>query len=133
MPPSLYRSLIVPSVLGAFMGALAEPVGSWSVGRTLLLVVETVLVLAEVEVEVLVVVVEGMLGERLRAVMRVLTTQMGLVRRTVAEPASAPAIMDSRVESLLRRGDLEASAAFSKAERDHSYPVDLLVGGGILI
>lgn len=33
----------------------------------------------------------------LRAVMRVFTTQMGLVMRTVAEPARAPAAMDSRV------------------------------------
>ena len=35
------------------------------------------------------------------AVMRVLTTQMGLVVRTVALPAMAPAIMDSIVVSFL--------------------------------
>lgn len=65
---------------------------------------------------------EGVDGTaRFRAVMRVLTTQMGLVMRTVAEPARAPAAMASRVVSLLReRPDLRA--AFSKAARDHSYP-----------
>jgi hypothetical protein len=57
----------------------------------------------------------------LRVVMRVLTTQMGFVRRTVAEPAMAPAIMDSMVVSfMLARPDLRA--AFSKNERVHSYP-----------
>ena len=57
-----------------------------------------------------------------RAVMRVLTTQIGLVMRTVAEPARAPASMDSRVVR-----DLEArparTAARSKKARVHSYPV----------
>lgn len=69
--------------------------------------------------------VEGALGSgapgnaptelaRLRVVMRVLITQIGFVRRTVAEPASAPASMDSRVE---RRG---VERALRKAARDHS-------------
>jgi hypothetical protein len=39
----------------------------------------------------------GSLVSDLRAVMRVLTTQMGLVINTVAEPAIAPAAIDSRV------------------------------------
>ena len=55
-----------------------------------------------------------------RAVMRVLTTQIGLVIRTVADPAMAPASIDSRVVSLvevrLRR------AAREKKARVHSYP-----------
>ena len=43
-------------------------------------------------------------ASRLRAVMRVFTTQMGLVQNTVAEPASAPAAIDSSVvRRLLRR------------------------------
>lgn len=53
--------------------------------------------------------------------MRVLTTQMGFVSSTVAEPAMAPAIIDSMVVSfMLARPDLRA--AFSKKERVHSYP-----------
>lgn len=102
MPPSLKRSVIVPIVVGAFCGCVG-PDGSWSVGSPL----DVVAIVG--------------VGVRLRAVMRVLTTQIGLVIRTVAEPARAPAAMDSRVVSLEReRPDLVA--AFSKAARDHSYP-----------
>jgi hypothetical protein len=57
----------------------------------------------------------------LRVVMRVLTTQMGFVMRTVALPARAPAIMDSSVVSL-DEARPALSAAFSKKERVHSYP-----------
>lgn len=56
-----------------------------------------------------------------RAVMRVLTTQMGLVMRTVALPAMAPAIMDSIVVSFLEARE-ERMAARSKKARVHSYP-----------
>ena len=57
-----------------------------------------------------------------RAVMRVLTTQIGFVSRTVAEPAMRPASMDSRVVRFVpeRRPDLRA--AREKRERVHSYP-----------
>ena len=56
------------------------------------------------------------------AVIRVFTTQIGLVMRTVALPAIAPAIMDSMVVSLdVARADL--MAARSKNARVHSYPV----------
>ena len=66
-------------------------------------------------------VVDVELASALRAVMRVLTTQIGFVQRTVAEPARAPANMDSTV---VRRRDRrpEARARRSKKERDHSYP-----------
>lgn len=57
-----------------------------------------------------------------RAVMRVLTTQMGFVMRTVAEPAIAPARMDSRVVSFLDAREVRI-AARSKKARVHSYPV----------
>ena len=56
-----------------------------------------------------------------RAVIRVLTTQMGFVIRTVALPASAPAIMDSIVVSFLEARE-ERMAARSKKARVHSYP-----------
>ena len=56
-----------------------------------------------------------------RAVMRVFTTQMGLVIRTVALPAMAPAIMDSMVVSFLEARE-ERIAARSKKARVHSYP-----------
>lgn len=56
----------------------------------------------------------------LRVVMRVLTTQMGFVRITVADPARAPAIMDSAVVSFLDVRPALA-AAFSKKARVHSY------------
>ena len=56
-----------------------------------------------------------------RAVMRVLTTQIGLVMRTVAEPARAPASMDSRVVRDLETRP-ERMAARSKKARVHSYP-----------
>lgn len=50
----------------------------------------------------------------------VLTTQIGFVNSTVADPASAPAIMLSRVvRFLLARPAL--MAAFSNAARVHSY------------
>ena len=56
-----------------------------------------------------------------RAVIRVLTTQIGFVMSTVALPAMAPAIIDSTVVSLEKaRADL--IAARSKKERVHSYP-----------
>lgn len=61
-------------------------------------------------------------GERLRAVMRVLTTQIGFVMSTVAEPATAPAIMLSMVVSLARLRP-PFSAAVSNARRVHSYPI----------
>lgn len=56
-----------------------------------------------------------------RAVMRVLITQMGLVIRTVAEPAMAPAIMDSMVVSFFEAREVRI-AARSKKARVHSYP-----------
>lgn len=59
--------------------------------------------------------------EDFRAVMRVLTTQMGFVIRTVALPAMAPAIMDSIVVRFLEARD-ERTAARSKNARVHSYP-----------
>ena len=61
-------------------------------------------------------------GFSLRAVMRVLTTQIGFVIRTVAEPARAPASMDSTVVSLEERRVGWRRARRSKKERDHSYP-----------
>lgn len=57
-----------------------------------------------------------------RAVIRVLTTQIGLVKSTVAEPANAPAAIDSIVVSLFD-GRPAVTAARSKNARDHSYPV----------
>lgn len=62
-------------------------------------------------------------GADSRAVIRVLTTQIGFVISTVAEPAIAPAIIDSTVVSfmLVREGD--RAAARSKKARVHSYPV----------
>ncbi len=57
-----------------------------------------------------------------RAVIRVLTTQIGLVISTVALPAMAPAIMDSIVVSFLEARE-ERIAARSKKARVHSYPV----------
>lgn len=56
----------------------------------------------------------------LRAVMRVLMTQMGLVMSTVAAPARAPAIIDSAVVSFLD-ARFALRAAFSKKLRVHSY------------
>ena len=57
----------------------------------------------------------------LRAVIRVFTTQIGFVMRTVALPARAPAIIDSIVVSFFEaRPDF--SAAFSKKALVHSYP-----------
>ncbi|KAL8767418.1 MAG: hypothetical protein Q9194_005997 [Teloschistes cf. exilis] len=69
-----------------------------------------------------------------RAVIRVLTTQMGLVISTVALPAMAPAIMDSMVVSFLEARE-ERMAARSKNARVHSYPeeelsVNFLAYGG---
>lgn len=60
-------------------------------------------------------------GSDCLAVMRVLTTQMGFVIRTVALPAIAPAIMDSMVVSFLEARE-ERMAARSKNARVHSYP-----------
>ncbi len=56
-----------------------------------------------------------------RAVMRVLTTQIGFVISTVAEPAMAPAIMDSMVVSFFEALE-DRIAARSKKSRVHSYP-----------
>lgn len=60
-------------------------------------------------------------GSDCRVVIRVLTTQIGLVIRTVAEPAMAPAIIDSTVVSFLEARELFI-AARSKKARVHSYP-----------
>lgn len=60
-------------------------------------------------------------GDDCRAVMRVLTTQMGFVIRTVALPAMAPAIMASMVVSFFEARE-ERMAARSKNARVHSYP-----------
>lgn len=57
---------------------------------------------------------------RFLVVMRVLTTQMGFVSKTVADPAMAPAIIVSTVVSFLE-ARLAFTAAFSKAARVHSY------------
>ena len=59
-----------------------------------------------------------------RAVIRVLTTHIGFVMRTVALPAIAPAIIDSIVVSFLFAREVRI-AARSKKARVHSYP-----GGG---
>lgn len=81
----------VPMVVGALAGALGAPLSS-----------------------------SPAWASRLRVVMRVLTTQMGLVMTTVAEPARAPAIMDSTV--VRRRVARPAlAAADSKKARVHSY------------
>ena len=61
-----------------------------------------------------------------RAVMRVLTTQIGLVISTVAEPAMAPAIIDSIVVSFFDARPA-FTAARSKPARVLSYPVRTLV------
>ena len=50
-----------------------------------------------------------------------LTTQIGFVMRTVAEPAMAPAIMDSIVVSFFEARPA-LRAARSKKARVHSYP-----------
>jgi hypothetical protein len=50
----------------------------------------------------------------------VLTTQIGLVSKTVADPAMAPAIIDSTVVSLFEARPV-LIAALSKAPRVHSY------------
>lgn len=55
------------------------------------------------------------------AVIRVLTTQMGLVMITVALPAIAPAIMDSTVVSFFEPRP-DATALRSNADLVHSYP-----------
>lgn len=54
---------------------------------------------------------------RVRVVMRVLMTQMGFVMMTVAEPARAPAKMDSRAVSFLR----EWRSGLVKNARAYSY------------
>lgn len=56
------------------------------------------------------------------AVMRVLTTQIGFVIRTVALPAIAPAIIDSMVVSF-EDARPAFTAARSKPARVHSYPM----------
>ena len=56
-----------------------------------------------------------------RAVILVLTTHIGLVMRTVALPATAPAITDSSVVSFLDAREVRI-AARSKKARVHSYP-----------
>ncbi len=55
-----------------------------------------------------------------RAVMRVFTTQIGFVIRTVADPAMAPAIILSTVVSLEEARNFRM-AARSKNARVHSY------------
>ena len=90
-PSSLNSLLIVARVEGFFAGLLKDP------GRS------------------------DSLDSDFRAVMRVFTTQIGFVIRTVALPARAPAIMDSTVVSLdVARDDF--IAARSKNARVHSYP-----------
>ena len=66
-----------------------------------------------------------------RAVIRVLTTQIGFVRSTVKDPAMAPQSMDSAVVSRLDTRPA-LSAAVSRNERVYSYPMDpgQLSGGG---
>lgn len=59
----------------------------------------------------------GSLDSDFRAVMRVLTTQIGLVINTVALPASAPAAIDSSVLSLF------FFVVLWKNARENSYPV----------
>ena len=56
-----------------------------------------------------------------RAVILVLTTHIGFVRRTVALPAIAPAIIDSIVVSFLDARELRIAARSKKARVD-SYP-----------
>lgn len=56
-----------------------------------------------------------------RAVMRVFTTQIGLVMRTVADPATAPASMDSTVVRVLVARPARRAARVKKA-LVHSYP-----------
>ena len=56
-----------------------------------------------------------------RAVIRVFMTQIGFVIRTVAEPAMAPAIIDSIVVSFFDARPA-LTAARSKPARVHSYP-----------
>ena len=56
-----------------------------------------------------------------RAVILVLTTHIGLVMRTVAPPAIAPAIIDSIVVSFFDARELRIAAPSKKA-RVHSYP-----------
>lgn len=56
-----------------------------------------------------------------RAVILVFMTQIGFVIRTVAEPAIAPAIMDSIVVSFFDARPA-LTAARSKPARVHSYP-----------
>lgn len=54
-----------------------------------------------------------------------LTTQMGFVMSTVALPAIAPAIMDSKVVSLEEARE-DFMVARSKNERVHSYPFSII-------
>ena len=61
-----------------------------------------------------------------RAVMRVLITQMGLVMRTVADPAIRPQSMDSRVVSFELGREARRAVRVKKA-RVHSYPITRLV------
>lgn len=56
-----------------------------------------------------------------RAVIRVFITQIGLVMRTVALPAIAPAIIDSRVVSFWDARPARSAARVNR-ERVHSYP-----------
>ena len=61
----------------------------------------------------------------LRAVMRVFTTQIGFVIKTVALPAIAHAIIDSTVVSFFEARPA-FRAAFSKKALVHSYPILLI-------
>src|ERR1700693_2232753 len=89
-PSSLIKASNVPTVVGA-LGALAPGNRLSSVSLFLFLVV-----------------------------IRVLTTQIGFVSRTVADPAIAPAIIDSIVVSLFEARPA-FTAAFSNPARVHSY------------
>ena len=64
-----------------------------------------------------------------RAVILVFTTHIGLVIRTVAMPAIAPATMDSIVVSFLDVREVR-TAARSKKERVHSYPGEKELSAG---
>ena len=64
-------------------------------------------------------------GELCLAVIRVFTTQMGFVMKTVAEPAIAPANIDSKVVRFLLALEVRIAARMKK-ERVHSYPESTL-------
>lgn len=65
----------------------------------------------------------------IRAVIRVLITQIGFVMSTVAVPAIAPAIIDSTVVSF-RDARWLRRAAWTNKSRVHSYPMKWGKPGG---